>query len=659
MTPLKDEVTGKQLTPGQVKMKTSKKYRYIVAAIIALAVFTDILGTSLTMPALASLCAYAEGGVVDQIKAVVPPGPILDQELKKNISPYAFKDPAPPFKFSMAMNFILSLGQLGSALGSLFFGRMADKIGAKKPMMIMLFAGLIGYGMIFVAGKVVKSYWLFGAGIIWNNFFGNCLGVASVYLGSMYDAKERDMLVPPVLSMALLGSSIGALVVMPFTLDPPNGENYFDSFWIAISLTIFAFLLVTFVVADGGSADNDKVEAKTPAYAFRILTITVIASALDSAGDEGTRMARGTILSNVFPEWSTVAKQNILLLALICLMVVGLTLHSFASQYLNLGVLGVFGCFMTLVTQICLMMELDVGPYLIFWHFGKLFGFFSTFCSSIIVQRIAPVELLGSWNGRNDALTNLSSAIAPLIFSNVYDGFENIRGQEMLACTAAVSFLAMCAYMPLTTMLPKPPPRKQVELDLDKMDSMSDIEYRMLPMEHIDIHSFTRLNQDKVPRSITWGKYDDEKDKLPDMQLQIVSDLKYLTQAMTAMMVDRKKLAEYGTEYLKKYDAVTPKLDRNIAKADMGAWLADYLDDAGYIQWERNSKLYKAMFMAAFPPISPIDGEKPNLADMTPDEFEETVGEWLRVLDGHLNNEQRRLKAKFSEGSVLNLIRRR
>jgi len=104
---------------------------------------------------------------------------------------------------------------------------------------------------------------------------------------------------------------------------------------------------------------------------------------------------------------------------------------------------------------------------------------------------------------------------------------------------------------------------------------------------------------------------------------------------------------------------VTPKLDRNIAKADMGAWLADYLDDAGYIQWERNSKLYKAMFMAAFPPISPIDGEKPNLADMTPDEFEETVGEWLRVLDGHLNNEQRRLKAKFSEGSVLNLIRRR
>jgi len=302
---------------------------------------------------------------------------------------------------------------------------------------------------------------------------------------------------------------------------------------------------------------------------------------------------------------------------------------------------------------------MDVGPYLILWHVGKLFGFFSSFCSSLIVQSIAPTELLGFWNGRNDAMTNLSSAIAPLIFSNVYDGFGNPRGKEMLACTGAVSFLAMCAYAPLMTMLPKPPPTKAPVFDLDKMANMSDAEWRMLPMEQIDVFNYQRLQEGKVPRTLTWGKYEDERDELPDLETHIVSDLKYLTQAMTAMLVDCKKLAEYGIEYFKKLEAALPKADRDVAKSEMGAWVADYFDDAGYIQWERNCKLYKACFIAAFPPVGSMQGKKLSLGDMTPDQFEKTVGEWLKILDGHLNMEKRRLKHNFSEDFVLNLLKRR
>ena len=45
--------------------------------------------------------------------------------------------------------------------------------------------------------------------------------------------------------------------------------------------------------------------------------MAIVASALDSGGDEGTRMARGTIMTALFPEWSTVEKQNYLLIAMI------------------------------------------------------------------------------------------------------------------------------------------------------------------------------------------------------------------------------------------------------------------------------------------------------------------------------------------------------
>ena len=64
--------------------------------------------------------------------------------------------------------------------------------------------------------------------------------------------------------------------------------------------------------------------------------------------------------------------------------------------------------------------------------------------------------MCGYWNGRQEALTNLATAIAPLIFAPVYDTIGNPRGQEMLGVTAALSFLATVAYIPLIGMLPKP-----------------------------------------------------------------------------------------------------------------------------------------------------------------------------------------------------------
>lgn len=51
-----------------------------------------------------------------------------------------------------------------------------------------------------------------------------------------------------VMGMLMVGASIGAFIVMPFSLSPENGENFFDAIWLAMGLTVLAFLAVTFVL---------------------------------------------------------------------------------------------------------------------------------------------------------------------------------------------------------------------------------------------------------------------------------------------------------------------------------------------------------------------------------------------------------------------------
>lgn len=108
----------------------------------------------------------------------------------------------------------------------------------------------------YAAGVWVRSYYLFGIGLLWNNFFGNTVGVASVYFGQLFHDRwlcpsphavvpdpsmwlcpsltpsaiplhdspaERDLYVGLVMGMLMVGASIGAFIVMPFSLSPANG----------------------------------------------------------------------------------------------------------------------------------------------------------------------------------------------------------------------------------------------------------------------------------------------------------------------------------------------------------------------------------------------------------------------------------------------------
>lgn len=80
----------------------------------------------------------------------------------------------------------MSLGFFGSALGSMFFGWLCDKIGCKLPMQICLGMGILGYVIIYASAIWVKSYYLFMLGNVWNNFFGS----PGIGLGQVKSCQE-------------------------------------------------------------------------------------------------------------------------------------------------------------------------------------------------------------------------------------------------------------------------------------------------------------------------------------------------------------------------------------------------------------------------------------------------------------------------------------
>lgn len=682
--------TYNPISMAQAKLKVNKKFKSIVATSVLFIVAVDILGSALVYPALPSLCAWAEGGPADTLikeakkqanydslpdahKAAFDEG--LDAVVQEYISPDAFKDPKPPVKFSLSMNLIMSVGMLGSAGGSLLFGKMSDKIGCKWPMLICVSMGLVGYIIIYASGKWVNNYYLFAFGLCWNNFFGNTMGIAVVYMRHLFEpGPDRDNYVGSVMGMGLIGGAIGGLVCMPFITNPKNGANYFGAVWVAIGLTVASVILCSIVMVPipkeseeakekekrRSQSMKEEAKEKTPILAKRILLITIIASALDSAGDEGTRMARGTIMTNVFPEWATIERQNYLLVGFIFVLLFALALLGALRKCFNLGIICTIGCVMTLATQLLLMIEWEAAPYLIIWHFGKLFGFLSTLGSGFIIQETAPKALVGEWSGRNDALTNVASAITPLIFSTIYDEVGNKRGQEMLAATSAISFLAICVYLPTIKMLPKPVKemKKEEIQDISVYEEMSDVDFMNLPIE-VQFEVERMLTEAGKPtRILSWGSYKEERPTLGNLQERAVKDFDFMQRLMLATLTDQNKMKEEQERYRKQID-LTPVVSRDHAKQEMGAWIADYFDDAGYDQWETQGQMYKAMLLNAFPPIDDLQGTKPDYTTMPLEQMEMHMTRFLAVMDEHLHGAKRRVKTGLSADSMMNLLGRR
>ncbi len=218
-----------------------------------------------------------------------------------------------PFGFSTAMNILVMVGSLSGGVGGAAWGFISDKFGIKICAQICLIGGTCGYLIMYLAGVEWNSFWWYAVGQIVNGLFSGSGVLVPTFITKLFPPEEAAKYQGMVMLNMMVGAGLGALLLMPFIAG--RGENVFNAAWVGIIGSVIFLIAVTFVVAEpkksnkeeaiDAKANAKKENPKTPMMVTRMLWIVIIAGAFDAAGDEGTRISRGTILQNKFPEVSS------------------------------------------------------------------------------------------------------------------------------------------------------------------------------------------------------------------------------------------------------------------------------------------------------------------------------------------------------------------
>ncbi|HEU4617743.1 MAG TPA: MFS transporter, partial [Gammaproteobacteria bacterium] len=143
-----------------------------------------------------------------------------------------------------ALGIVLSMELIGMALGSIFLGGVADKIGRRKTVLGCLVVMIVGMFMVTTARSlVVLSFWrvLTGLGI------GGMLASINA-IAAEFSSNHRRHLSVSIMSIGYpVGVVLGGIVVQELLRDqPPEAWRsifYFGGTVTAIFLPLFFFLV--------------------------------------------------------------------------------------------------------------------------------------------------------------------------------------------------------------------------------------------------------------------------------------------------------------------------------------------------------------------------------------------------------------------------------
>jgi len=242
--------------------------------------------------------------------------------------------------------------------------------------------------------------------------------------------------------------------------------------------------------------------------------------------------------------------------------------------------------------------------------------------------------------------------------ASVYDSLEDTRGVATLGLCASISFVATLAYTPLLRMMPKPmDDRKLEEKDVEEYDAMSDFEWSQQPLEIHDKVGRMKIQAGATVRPITWGTYEQDQpqlaaDGVASMHRRFVRDFNYIRSQVQTVLAHRELVTKEMEDFrvLLKQQQETPDLStrkEEAAKA-MGKWMVDYLEDAGYHDWDTQATFIKQMMIGAFPPIDELNGKKIDYAAISPEEYENLSIKFLGVLDEHIHGNKQLIKTHQS-----------
>lgn len=158
-------------------------------------------------------------------------------------SPESFESTA-PFDFSTALYFIPMASNLGSAISSVFAGKISDKCGRRPVILLNLFAST---GFTLAKYFTRDNYWAFCAMSFMNGFFSSTLGVALAYITDVYhnDRRKADSEVGFLTALSILGRAGGGIVAILF-----DSQGLFAPLWIAAALVLIAGVVCYFFLIE-------------------------------------------------------------------------------------------------------------------------------------------------------------------------------------------------------------------------------------------------------------------------------------------------------------------------------------------------------------------------------------------------------------------------
>lgn len=338
-----------------------------------------------------------------------------------------------------------------------------------------------------------------------------------------------------------------------------------------------------------------------------------------------------------------------------------------------------------------------IGAFIVSMFMSTLFGVCSTLSAMMLWPRFIPPHRRGQLSGLRGSLTALANCGASIMLSFLYQtgsmaepasapndttahdagagSGEVVNGTSAgieyevppldraamicLSVCGSISFLALVCYLPLPGLLPPPavaPPsiKKEKSNDgvalalpdpemshpLEYYDSMPFAEWTKLPIA-LRHKIQTELRAKGLPQKIfPWGSWSADqptaKDFLTGARAEF-ADLHNFTTAFITSEAEMEKVLDAHKKRPLMEEEPAEKERLATARREMGEWICDYLDDAGYEGlWRDRAYLLKAIIMTAMPPLDPLDGKRAAFDNV--EELRTFVINWLRVLDLHINN---------------------
>lgn len=583
--------------------------------------------------------------------------------------PESFPD-TEPFDFNSATYFIPMMSLLGVAIASLFVGRLSDRVGRKKPLIIM--------GFVSGCGSIVKyfarhTFWGFCiVNLIFGFFLGN-LPIAMAYVGDVYTSKvEKEKKLGQLVGNFVMGNSGGGMIAILM-----NGSGLFAPLWVGAGLMFVATVVMVYLLIEPGDerltpigkdaliVDDEEEEHRPETINQKVMWNVIGGAVADNFGSTALfplclsplaleqytlnfiNAGEEPIMSIVGYQWLSVC---------VALMVVPSTMitpHIFA----RIGAAGtcVFGNVSTAIITMALLF-IGTGPattaafagFVTVLYLGFPFTVFSQLTTGPMLDVIAPEDKIGYVQGLNNSAMNFGMAIAPWLFGVLADATTT---SIAIWTGIGISFGAALVNTPLMFLPEMGPPPKKVPPEQRLLNwEDEELQGKALRGSYVPDPVLFAMNRKRAKQNKPFivapiTPYSEDRDNLDVLEQRAHETFLFrreLQDQVLAQIADPDR--EGDVEELCRLLNVATRCDEDVVQEttdDLGKWIGQYLLYNGYHP-HINSVLTKQMVMTAFPPIM-TDKE------FTPENIEGALVRKRTIMNEYL---EIREKKKYSYSSI-------